>query len=267
MPSISKRAIAKQKYIYAVPTSTVNGNVLLPNAIQTLWKTNVFFCLKVFFISVCRPQAQVDKPVLVLGDWEDEKEKTEGRDLSFESMAVLRPELLTMFTRHKVWRHFKWFGRDVVWRGVLCYDQRHVVWCIYMRCTAVRVVVYLWYRYALVRDADVIWHDVIWRDWRDVFPRHCSFWPEANVVISCIMCVLWCVIWWLLCAARHLMWFDLISFVEVSFIIVTRGTWCDIMCVHVYYDVCCHDLMTVLRWPDARRGVCGKDGWINLNSS
>lgn len=26
----------------------------------------------------------------------------EGPDMSFESMAVLRPELLTMFTRHKV---------------------------------------------------------------------------------------------------------------------------------------------------------------------
>lgn len=49
------------------------------------------------------PQAQVDEPVLSLGDWEDDKEKkVEGRDLSFESMAVLRPELLTIFTRNKV---------------------------------------------------------------------------------------------------------------------------------------------------------------------
>lgn len=48
-------------------------------------------------------QAQGDKPALVAGEWEELGEgEGQGRDLSFESMAVLRPELLTSFTRHKV---------------------------------------------------------------------------------------------------------------------------------------------------------------------
>ncbi|CAM9717363.1 unnamed protein product, partial [Ectocarpus sp. 8 AP-2014] len=57
--------------------------------------------------------AQVDEPVLTVGDWEtdasqgEEAGKGKGPDLSFESMAVLRPELLTMFTRHKVGEWFR----------------------------------------------------------------------------------------------------------------------------------------------------------------